>query len=205
MELTLYLASASPRRSELLRQIGLNPVVLEHGVLETTNPGEGPSQTVLRLATEKGRAAAAALDPDAAQGVVLAADTVVTLDGAILGKPDSSADASRMLRLLAGRTHEVLTGVYLVRTDDGRATDAVATTRVRFGDLDEPTIAAYVESGEPRDKAGAYGIQGLGALLAESIAGSWSNVVGLPLERMPGCLEKIGVDPLGLFSGRMHG
>jgi septum formation protein len=204
-ELQLYLASASPRRSELLRQIGLSPRILDHGVSETTLKGEGPAATVLRLAKAKGQAAAAAFDAGAAPGIVLAADTVVALDSDVLGKPESAMDAARMLHLLAARTHEVLTGVYLIRTDDGRTAEVVETTRVGFRELDDATIAAYVECGEPMDKAGAYGIQGLGALLTDSIRGSWSNVVGLPLERLPGCLEQIGVNPLGLFVGRLRG
>lgn len=202
-KLRLYLASASPRRLELLRQLGLDPRRLDHHVAETPVEGESPETTVRRLAIDKGRAAAAALDPAAEPGVVLAADTLVTLDRAILGKPVDSADAARMLRLLRGRTHEVLTGLFVVRTDDRRETDAVETTRVRFRSFDDATLDAYVASGEPLDKAGAYGIQGLGALLSEGMRGSWSNVVGLPLERLPGCMARIGVDPVELFRGNL--
>jgi septum formation protein len=124
---------------------------------------------------------------------VLAADTEVVLDGRVLGKPADAAQASRMLRDLRGREHEVLTGVRLVRTDDGRAAGGVEVTRVRFGDCDDVLIEAYVRTGEPFDKAGAYAIQGRGVLLTAGIDGSWSNVVGLPVERLPGWFAAIGV------------
>jgi len=204
-ELLLYLASGSPRRLELLRQIGLDPRRVAHTVRESPEPGETPTAHVGRLAAAKAQSALGLLAPGAPPGVVLAADTVVTIDGEILGKPESARDAERMLRSLRGRVHQVLTGVSLARTDDARSVDAVEATQVRFRRFDDDTIRAYVASGEPLDKAGSYGIQGLGAFLSVSIEGSWSNVVGLPLERLPECLAGIGVDPGGLFRGRLFG
>jgi len=176
-----------------------------HDAPETPEPGETPVRHVSRLAAAKARAALRRIATEASPGVVLAADTVVTIDGAILGKPASAKDAERMLRSLRGKVHQVLTGVIVVRTDDGRSADAVEATRVRFRHFDDETLQAYVTSGEPLDKAGAYGIQGLGALLSLRIEGSWSNVVGLPLERLPECFEGIGVDPRGLFRGQLVG
>jgi len=201
-ELRLYLASASPRRLELLRRLGFAPRILRHAVDETPAPLESPQEHALRLAEAKGRDAAAGLG-GAVAGVVLAADTVVTIDGSILGKPVDQADARRMLRLLRGRSHQVWTALFLRRLDDERESSIVESTRVVFRAYDDSTVDAYVATGEPLDKAGAYGIQGLGAFLSERIDGSWSNVVGLPLERLPHCLEQIGIDPRSLFRGRL--
>lgn len=194
-QLHLYLASASPRRLALLRQIGLDPVARPAAVAERPLPGESPRDLVLRLAELKGRTAAAGIAADGdADALILAADTAVVLNGDVLGKPESGAAAEEMLRRLRGRKHEVLTGVFLLRTDDGRSLAEVESTGVRFRDYDDATIRDYVAGGEPLDKAGAYGIQGRGALLARSIDGSWSNVVGLPVERLPLWLERIGID-----------
>ena len=201
-ELCLYLASASPRRLELLRALGLAPRILRHAVDETPAPLESPETHARRLAEAKGRDAAAGLDGRVA-GVLLAADTVVTIDGSILGKPVDEADAGRMLRLLRGRSHQVLTALFLRRLDDDREISIVESTRVVFQAYDDSIVEAYVGTGEPLDKAGAYGIQGLGAFLSERIDGSWSNVVGLPLERLPHCLERIDIDPQSLFHGRL--
>jgi septum formation protein len=187
----LYLASASPRRLALLRQIGLRPEVVPAGIEEHAQPHETPHDLVRRLAEAKGRVALARLARRAPAGVVLAADTTVVVAGSVLGKPADPAEASVMLAELRGRTHEVLTGVFLARTDDGRATTGVETTRVRFRKYDDATIREYVASGEPLDKAGAYGLQGRGAELTERIHGSWSNVVGLPLERLPEWLARL--------------
>jgi septum formation protein len=192
--LQLVLASASPRRRELLRGIGLEPRILVPGIDERAHPDEAPSAQVLRLAEAKGRAAAARLPPSDPAAVVLAADTVVTIDGTCLGKPSGPEQARSMLQALSGRKHRVLTGVYLERTDDGRSVGGVETTAVHFLPYDDRTIRAYVSTGEPMDKAGGYGIQGRGALLCRRIDGSWSNVVGLPLERLPDWLESIGID-----------
>jgi septum formation protein len=190
----LYLASASPRRQALLRQIGIEPHVRPSPVSEATRPGETPADHVLRLARAKGQRAAAQLAASEPPGVILAADTEVAIDGRTLGKPADDDAARAMLRALRGRTHEVLTGVFLQRSDDGVSHAAVASTRVRFGDFSDELLAAYVATGEARDKAGAYGLQGRGALLVEGLEGSWSNVVGLPLEQLPRWLRRIGVE-----------
>ena len=192
--LRLYLASASPRRLELLREIGLDPQPVPQQMQEHGQPLETPRDMVLRLAEAKARIGAAGIPRTAAPGVVLGADTAVVAAGEILGKPRDAQDAEAILGRLRGKTHEVLTGVFLLRTDDGRSTNGVDCTRVRFRDFDDATIRAYVATGEPLDKAGAYGIQGGGAMLSESVVGSWSNVVGLPLERLPGFLAALGID-----------
>jgi len=190
--LRLVLASASPRRLLLLRQIGLAPTVVPAGVEERARPDESPEQLVVRLAREKGEAGAARVDPDL-PALVIGADTAVVLGDRVLGKPVDEEDAAAMLRDLRGKTHRVLTGVWLLRTDDGRACGDVESTRVQFKNYDEALLRAYVASGEPRGKAGAYAIQERGALLTERIEGSWSNVVGFPLERLPEWLQRIGL------------
>jgi septum formation protein len=170
----LVLASASPRRADLLRAAGLKFTVRVADIDETRLAGETPAAYVLRLARAK--AAAVARGDE----LVLGSDTTVVIDGEILGKPADAADAERMLRLLSGRWHEVLTGVALRRGLEVR--DAVATTRVRFVRLSGAEIRWYIATGEPFDKAGAYAIQGCGSRFVEGIEGSYSNVVGLPVE-----------------------
>jgi len=191
--LRFYLASASPRRLELLRQIGIDPIVAPANVDERVRAGEAPEHFVRRLAERKARAAAERL-ADATDGLLLAADTAVVIDGESLGKPTDPAESAAMLRRLRGRTHEVLTAVFLLRTDDGRSVGEVDSTRVHFRPFDDATVAVYVRSGEGVDKAGAYAIQGRGVLLVERIEGSWSNVVGLPLERLPDWVSRLGID-----------
>jgi septum formation protein len=202
--LRLYLASASPRRRRLLRQIGIEPVIVASSPEERALPGEPPRDLVRRLAEVKGRHAAGRLSAEV-PGVVLAADTAVVIDGACLGKPSGPDEAAAMLRRLRGRSHEVLTGVFLMRTDRELSLSDLDSTRVHFRRYDEATIEAYVATGEASDKAGAYGIQGRGVLLAERIEGSWSNVVGLPLERLPAWTARIGVDLWELTDDRFPG
>jgi septum formation protein len=185
----LILASASPRRTDLLRDAGYVFEVEPADVDETELAGEPPAAYVVRVAAMKARAIAAG-HPDEA---ILAADTTVVIDGAMLAKPADDADATRMLGLLSGRTHDVLTGVVLVRA--GRESSAVVGTRVRFRPLTAPEIDWYVASGEPRDKAGAYGVQGLAARFVESVDGSYSNVVGLPVGAVRSLLEAEGLAP----------
>jgi len=192
----LILASASPRRVDLLATLGLVPIVRPSGIPEQFHPGETPIGHARRLAEEK--AARVASEWDDGDALVLGADTLVTLDARVLGKPIDETNAKEMLRFLAGREHEVVTGVALVRSDGGRATSETATTRVRFRPLPERVIDWYVRSGEPLDKAGAYSIQGLGVLLSDGIDGSWSNVVGLPLEILPALFARVGIDLLDL-------
>jgi septum formation protein len=176
----LILASASPRRAEILRAVAWPFEKLAVNIDETRDELEGPVAYVERLAREKAEAAARLR----AGRLVLGADTVVVVDDEILGKPRSEEDARRMLRLLSGRWHEVLTGVALVRREENaeaRLTVTHERTRVRFAEMTEAEINRYVASGEPMDKAGAYAIQGRAALFIEEIGGDYWNVVGLPV------------------------
>ena len=170
----IVLASASPRRSELLRAAGIEFTVRVADIDETILSGESPEEYVLRLACEKARAVAR--DGE----WVLGADTTVVVNGEIAGKPVDTDDARRMLRMLSGQWHEVLTGVSLV--GGGQVLSEVAVTRVKFAELTDAEIDWYVATGEPMDKAGAYGIQGYASRFVESIEGSYSNVVGLPVQ-----------------------
>jgi septum formation protein len=173
------LASASPRRAELLRSAGLEFEVIPTQVDESPLPNEAPADLVLRLSQRKGEVVFTA-NPEA---LVLAADTVVVWDGAILGKPADAEEAVEMLTTLSGRTHEVLTGFSLFWPD--RAVyQQVCSTQVTFRNLEKDEIQAYVQSGEPLDKAGAYGIQGNAAAFVLKIDGSYTNVVGLPLAQV---------------------
>lgn len=201
--LRLYLASASPRRRELLQRIGIEPVLLPASIDESPRSGESPEDVVRRLARSKGLDAAGRIA--ATDGaLVMAADTTVVLEERCLGKPTDDAAAGAMLRALCGREHRVLTAVYVRRMDDGRELCRVDSTAVRFRAFDDATVGAYVASGEGADKAGAYGIQGLGALLVDEIRGSWSNVVGLPLERLPDWLSALDVDIWTLAAGEKN-
>ena len=186
----IVLASVSPRRAALLRALGYDPEIRAPAVPEGADDGERPEATVRRLAAAKARVVAAgvrAVGPT----VVIGADTEVVLAGEVLGKPHDAEDAARILHALSGREHRVLTALHAARVDEpGEAAD-LACTRVWFRDLDPATIAWYVATGEPMDKAGAYGIQERGALLVDRILGSWSNVVGLPLERLPALLAAV--------------
>lgn len=171
----LILASSSPRRADLLQAAGIPFRACPVSVDEAVPRLEPPGDHVRRLAREKAEAARVAYPED----VVLGADTIVLVGGEILGKPRDTADAVRMLRVLSGREHEVLTGVAIVATR-GSAVE-VARTRVWFNPLSENEIAEYVASGEPMDKAGGYGIQGMGSRFIDRIQGSYANVVGLPV------------------------
>jgi len=180
----IVLASGSPRRGEILTNAGI-PFVREvpGNIDETPKPGESPQDYVVRLAREKAEAVEARGDR-----IVLGADTSVVIDGQILGKPSSPADAIQMLRLLSGRSHEVITGICL-RSARVRVTDA-AITRVWFAALSDSDIDAYAASGEPMDKAGAYGIQGLASKFVERIDGCYFNVMGLPIALVYAHLRK---------------
>ncbi|HMV50134.1 MAG TPA: Maf family protein [Blastocatellia bacterium] len=171
---SLILASASPRRSELLRAAGIEFSVRVADIDESVLPGEAPADYVLRLSREKAQAVAQPGE------TVLGADTTVVVSREIAGKPIDAEDARRMLRLLSGQWHEVLTGVSLVC--DEQILSELAVTRVKFSELTEAEIDWYVATGEPMDKAGAYGIQGYASRFVESIEGSYSNVVGLPVQ-----------------------
>ncbi len=170
----LVLGSQSPRRAELLRAAGFEFTIRVTDIDETPLPGESPRDYVIRVARDKARAVH--LNPDE---VTLTADTTVVLGGEIMAKPLDTSDATRMLRALSGQRHEVLTGI-CVRCGD-RIETALATTAVWFSQMTDAEIADYVNSGEPMDKAGAYGIQGLASKFIERIDGSYTNVVGLPI------------------------
>lgn len=173
-DIKLILASGSPRRAELLRAAGIDFTVTIADLDETVLPNELPRDYVVRLSREKAQAVAAEGE------LVLGADTTVVMLNEILGKPMDENDARRMLRLLSGKWHEVLTGVSLV--NGTKVTSEVAVTRVKFAKLSEEEMDWYVASGEPMDKAGAYGIQGYASRFVERIEGSYSNVVGLPVQ-----------------------
>jgi septum formation protein len=185
----IILASNSPRRKELLMQIGLSCTVAPADVEESVLPGESPEAYAVRVALDKARIAA----ERAGEGIVIAADTIVVVGDAILGKPSDPADARRMLSVLSGRGHEVITGLAVVDAATGRFTVRTSATQVWFRDLSDREIEAYVATGEPLDKAGAYGIQERGALLVERIEGCYSNVVGLPLSLLGEMLREFGV------------
>lgn len=187
----IVLASGSPRRKELLRLMGIRDFIIRTpGVDETMEGGLTPEETVRRLSAKKAAAEAPSAEPDE---VIIAADTIVFLDGLRLGKPKDEADAARMLRLLSGREHQVYTGV-TVRRGREKLTEA-EMTRVWFRELREEEIRAYVLTGEPADKAGAYAAQGLGAVFIRGIEGDFFNVMGLPLCRLSGMLEQFGIKP----------
>ncbi|MCB1786924.1 MAG: septum formation inhibitor Maf [Gammaproteobacteria bacterium] len=182
----IVLASQSPRRAELLTQVGLAFRVQAAHVDERVMPGEPAADYVRRIAVAKARA----VRRDHPEQPVIGADTAVILDDAILGKPADEADGIAMLLRLAGRTHSVLTGVALV-TD--RIAYRLNTSRVRFREIDPAEAAAYWASGEPADKAGGYAVQGLGAAFIEHIEGSYSGIMGLPLFETLQLLKQIGV------------
>jgi septum formation protein len=185
----LILASASPRRAEILREAAIPFIVLSSAVDETPFPGESPQDHVQRLAIAKAELVAArAVGP----AIVIAADTVVTLEGRILGKPRSSDDARRMLESLSGRTHAVVTGVALIRLPDAEQRTFVESTLVHFDRLSEEELNRYLATDEPYDKAGAYAIQGRAGRFIPRIEGCYFNVVGLPLARLQHSLTELG-------------
>ena len=186
----LILASSSPRRQELLRQTGINFEVMAPHINEDQRPGEAPLEYALRLASEKAQTVAR----HRPLGPVLGADTIVVVDGEVLGKPADAADAVRMLRRLSARAHQVSTAVSLALPEGGADTRS-CTTQVYFRKLTEDEIQQYVAGGEPMDKAGAYAIQGGAARWADRIEGEYSNVVGLPLSLVTDMLRTNGLLP----------
>jgi septum formation protein len=196
----IYLASRSPRRRELLTQVGVRFAVLEADTDETRHPGEQPEDYVLRLALEKARAVRQSM-PRADDRPVLGADTAVVIGERILGKPEDREDALGMMRVLSGRAHRVLTAVALISAD-GERTD-LSETRVTFRTLDEDEVLRYWRTGEPWDKAGGYGIQGYGALFVSGLNGSYSGVMGLPLFETGRLLSQVGIEviPRGVGVG----
>jgi len=193
----IVLASASPRRSELLKQIGIPFTIQVSKGEENSIQAQKPQEWVQQLAFEKAFDVANSLK----EGLVIGADTIVVKDNQILGKPLNTEEAVSMLDFLSGAEHQVMTGIALVDAANTKKylTD-IEITRVKFRQLTEKEVYAYVASGEPMDKAGAYGIQGLGALLVEGIIGCYFNVVGLPLNRLAQNLKRFGVEVLnGVF------
>ena len=184
----LFLASGSPRRRELLAQIGVPFTTVQSSIDETPQPGEAPDAYVQRLAVAK---AAAGLAQAPAGAVVLGADTAVVCEGEIFGKPTSAEQAAHMLAALSGRTHYVLTAIAL--STEARSEVCCVSIQVRFRHISPHEIQAYWASGEPVDKAGGYAIQGLGAVFVEAIEGSYSAVVGLPLCETAALLARFGV------------
>jgi septum formation protein len=189
----VYLASASPRRRELLTQIGVQWSLLPTEVDESSRPVEDPVVYVTRLALAKARDALARV-PVGHPAPVLAADTAVVARGELLGKPAGEADCRRMLSLLSGTVHEVFSAVAVI-SSRGEST-ALNCTEVVFREISDEEISAYWASGEPADKAGAYGIQGIGAIFAREIRGSYSGVMGLPLFETAALLAQHGMAPL---------
>lgn len=183
----LILASASPRRRRLLKQIGLTFQVIPSGVGEVNSICHDPLANVQAIALRKARDVAARVE----DGIVIGADTQILVDDEVLGKPQDAADAVRMLSKLSGRTHRVITGVALVNAETDLEETWVETTLVTFRELSEGEVSAYVETGEPMGKAGAYGIQGRAAAFVERIEGCYFNVVGLPLAKLVQKLRKL--------------
>lgn len=190
----IILASQSPRRKELLGQMGLKGFkVVSPDVDERMEGNPSPAQMVEELSQRKARAVAAGADAD---DLIIAADTVVSLDGAVLGKPEDEREAFAMLSALSGNRHRVYTGVTVMKGE--RMVTSHEETIVTFRELEPDEISDYIAAGEPMDKAGAYGIQGLGALLVSGIEGDYFNVVGLPVYRLGRMLADFGVDLLKL-------
>ncbi|HEX7706295.1 MAG TPA: Maf family protein [Thermoanaerobaculia bacterium] len=190
--MTFILASASPRRRELLASIGLEFEVRPSNIPEVRQEGEAPEEYVARLSREKAQALAAAYPAS----WIIAADTTVLLGDELLEKPVDGRDAQRMLAAIAGRTHIVYTGVTLQNAGRGHHDTRIAESEVRMLPLSAEEIEWYVGTGEPLDKAGAYAVQGVGAMFIESIHGSYTNVVGLPLATLYQMLRRAGLDPL---------
>ncbi len=188
----IILASTSPRRRDLLLQIGLDFTIDPADVDERALPDESPETYAVRVALDKARVAARR----AGAGIIIAADTIVVLDDAVLGKPSDHKDAERMLALLSGKMHRVITGLAVMDAATGRALTRSSITNVWFRDLFPEDIAWYVRTGEPLDKAGAYGIQEKGALLITRIEGCYFNVVGLPLSVLFEMLRELGINLL---------
>ena len=187
----IVLASASPRRRELLTQIGLKFQVIPSTAEELVLPNETPEEHVIRLSIDK--ASEVANRASVAGRWFIGSDTIVLCNGQILGKPVDAQHAQQMLRMLSGREHRVLSGYAILDRQTGEQRAEAVSTRVRFRELTDEEIARYIASGEPTDKAGAYAIQGLGVCFVAGIKGSYSNVVGLPLCRLTLALKELGV------------
>lgn len=189
----LILASASPRRLDLLSGLKLDFEVIASNVDETINDGSHPRQTVLELAEKKARFVADNLNMDAEDAVVLGADTIVVIDAEILGKPDTHEHAKEMLAKLSGRMHEVYTGVALICKPSNKVLSDAVVSKVWFKKLDKKEIDALIASGETMDKAGAYALQGMAAAFVERIEGCVTNIIGLPLTATTNLLREANI------------
>ena len=190
--MAIILASQSPRRQELLRLLGVDFTIRTADIDETMDPALPPEEEVLRVGAEKAKTVAAACG---AEDIVIAADTIVVVDGRILGKPKNAEDAVRMLELLSGRGHTVMTGVTVLR--GAQIQSRVVSTQITFRRLTRREIEAYVSSGEPMDKAGAYGIQGRASIFVEHLEGDYFCVMGLPVCTLAQMLRAYGIEVLG--------
>jgi len=190
----VILASASPRRRELLNLIGIEHEVRPANIDETYLAGEAPREHAERLAREK------AVAIEAPEAITIGSDTIVVVDGRVLGKPRDREHAAEMLRQLSGRSHVVMTGV--AAKWQGTLVSGLEEVGVTFRSLREDEIERYIDTGEPMDKAGAYAVQGIGAMFIDSIHGSYTNVVGLPLALLFQMLRRAGIDPLRLDATR---
>ena len=198
MRMDIILASKSPRRRALLEQMGVRDFrIITPDIDEHMDRALPPAELVRQISLEKARAVAVQADPNT---VVIAADTVVALDGAVLGKPADEEEAFRMLSLLSGNRHQVYTGLTVLRGE--QVFSQWEETAVTFRPLTAEEIEAYIATGEPMDKAGAYGIQGYGSLLIEGISGDYYNVMGLPVCRLGQILGQLGMDCMALAAGR---
>lgn len=187
----IVLASASPRRKQYLSYLGLPFEVVVPDVDESTVDGESPQQLVMRLSKLKAKAVSQRLSDS--EAVIIAADTVVAYKGHVLGKPQNDDDAFNMIKMLQGDTHEVYTGCTILKGD--RISNFAVSTKVTFASLDDELIRTYVNSGESRDKAGSYALQGIAAMLIQKVEGSVSTVVGLPICEVREVLKEFGVKP----------
>ncbi len=194
MQVSIILASNSPRRRELLRQIGLDFKVCPTQTDENVLPNEKPETYAVRVASDK----ASVASQKVTKGIVIAADTIVVASDSILGKPADNHDAERMLLMLQGKMHLVMTGIAVMDAGTKKMLTGLSVTKVWFRNMTKAEIKSYVETGEPMDKAGAYGIQGKGALLVDRIEGCYFNVVGLPISLLGGLLRDFNINILHL-------
>lgn len=182
----IILASASPRRKEILENTSVKFDVMASSIKELTIDGESPCQMVMRLAFEKGMDIASRQKSD----LIISADTIVVIDNTVLGKPENEIEARKMITSLSGRTHQVITGISLINLDNNKKIIDYVISNVKFKNLSEEDINDYIRTKESLDKAGAYGIQGYGALLVDEIQGDYFNIVGLPISRLSDLLKK---------------
>lgn len=184
--MNIILASASPRRKEILENASVKFEVMASSIEELTLDGESPCQMVMRLAFEKGMDIASIQKSD----LIISADTIVVIDNTVLGKPKNEIEARKMITSLSGRTHQVITGISLINLDNNKKIIDYVISNVKFKNLSEEDINDYIRTKESLDKAGAYGIQGYGALLVDEIQGDYFNIVGLPISRLSDLLKK---------------